>query len=415
MSNQTEWWAPVRSEDGSPDLFGGDRATPDGGAQPPRRRSRAAGRKREERLRKQRRRRSIGVLLVALVLVAGAGYVVYSLVGGSLFGDGTSTARGVDDYPGPGRPGAPTITVNAGDSGAVMGKTLEEAGIVATAKAFTTAFNANPDASSIQPGTYQLLLEMKAQDAVLALLDPKSRVSTRVTIPESWTAEQILEKVSQVTTVPLDELRAAAADPAAIGLPAEANGNVEGWLFPSTYQYEPGTTPAQMVGQMVTKTIEVLTSKGVPQDQWETVLIKASLIEREAALDDDRPKMARAIENRLEKGMRLQIDASLAYGLGIPGTQLTLDMLQTSDSPYNLNRVNGLPPTPIAAPGEPSIDAVLNPADGPWLFWMTVNLDTGETRFATTNDEHEQNRALYRQWQAEKAAQEAQGDEEQDG
>ncbi|KSW23476.1 aminodeoxychorismate lyase [Cellulomonas sp. B6] len=410
MSNQTEWWAPVRSDDGAAELFGGERATPDAGA--PRRRSRASGRKREERLRKQRRRRSVGVMAVALVLLVGAGYVVYSLLGDSLFGGGTGGERAVSDYPGPGRPGAPTVTVNPGDSGAAMGKTLADAGIVATVEAFTAAYNANADASSIQPGTYQLLLEMKAEDAVRALLDPKSRVSMRVTIPESFTAEQVYDKISQVTLVSVDELKAVAADPAAIGLPAEANGNVEGWLFPSTYQYEPDTTPADMLRPMIAKTVEVLTSKGVPQDQWETVLIKASLIEREGRLDEDRPKMARVIENRLARDMRLQIDASLAYGLGISGTQLTLDMLNTSDSPYNLNRFTGLPPTPISGAGLPSIDAVLNPADGPWLFWMLVNGDTGETRFATTNDEHEQNRALYRQWQAEKAAQ--QQDEQQD-
>ena len=402
MSNQTEWWAPVTSDEHAGELFGGER--PAHGAhepEPPRRRSRASGRKREERLRKQRRRRSIAVIMVALVLVGGAGYVVYSLMGWSLFG-GTTQAAAVTDYPGQGRPGAPTIVINPGDTGTAIAKTLHDAGIVASEKAFRDAFEAHPDAGRIQPGTYQLLLEMKAEYAVRQLLDPKSKVSMKLTIPEGFTAQQIFDKVNEVTLLPVEEIEAAAADPAAIGLPAEANGNVEGWLYPTTYQFEPGTTATQVLSQMVAKTVEVLTAKGVAQDQWAQVLIKASLVEREGKHDEDRPKMARAIENRLDKGMRLQIDASLAYGLGIPGTQLTRDMLQTSDSPYNLERVVGLPPTPIASPGEKSIDAVLNPADGPWLFWMTINLDTGETRFATTNDEHEENRALYREWQASK-------------
>lgn len=401
MSNQTEWWAPVRSEDGAGDLFGGDRQVPAPGApEPPRRRSRASGRKREERMRKQRRRRSVSVLVVALVLVAGAGYVVLSLTGFRLPG-GTTVAASVTDFPGPGRPGAPTVTINAGDSGSAMGASLHEAGIVASEKAFRTAFGANPDAGLIQPGTYQLLLEMKAEDAVRALLDPKSRVSMKVTIPEGQTAEQIYTKISEVTLVSVDEIRAAAADTAAIGLPAQANGQVEGWLHPTTYLFEPETPPTAMLGQMVGKTVELLTAKGVPPEQWADVLKKASLIEREARHDEDRPKMARAIENRLDRDMFLQIDASLAYGLQIPGTQLTREMLRTSDNPFNLDKFVGLPPTPIASPGEKSIDAVLSPADGPWLFWMTINLDTGETRFAATNDEHEQNRALYRQWQAE--------------
>ncbi len=401
MSNQTEWWAPVKSEDGAGDLFGGDRAASSAPGEPePRRRSRASGRKREERMRKKRRRRSVSVLIVALVLVAGTGYVVLSLTGFRLPG-GSTTAATVTDYPGPGRPGAPTVTINSGDSGAAMGRTLEGAGIVASASAFRAAFDLNPDAQLIQPGTYQLMLEMRAEDAVRALLDPKSRVSTKVTIPEGYSAEDIYSRISDVTLVSADDLRAAAADTAAIGLPAEAGGNVEGWLFPTTYLFEPETEPSAMLAQMVAKTVEVLSAKGVPQDQWESVLNKASLVEREAKLDTDRPIMARAIQNRLDRGMTLDIDAAVAYGLGIPGTQLTRDQTQDSSNPYNTYKHVGLPPTPIASPGETSIDAVLNPAAGNWVFWVAINLDTGETRFAETYDEHQENVALLRQWQAE--------------
>ncbi|GIG39806.1 endolytic transglycosylase MltG [Cellulomonas phragmiteti] len=401
MSNQTEWWAPVKADESVTDLFGGDRAAAAPAAAEPRRRSRASGRKREERMRKQRRRRSVSVLVVALVLVAGAGYVVVSLMGGSLFGGGASQAREVTDYPGPGRPGAPTIVINAGDSGAAIATTLHQAGIVASESAFRTAFEANPDAALIQPGTYQLMLEMKAEDAVRSLLDPKSKVSMKVTIPEGFTAEDIFTRINTVTSISVDELRAAAADPAATGLPAEAGGNVEGWLFPSTYQIEPNTSASAVLAQMVTKTVETLTSKGVPQDQWLEVLTKASLIEKEAKVDADRPVMARAIQNRIDRGMTLDIDAAVAYGLQIPGTQLTRDHIQDPSNPYNTYRHVGLPPTPIAAPGATSIDAVLAPADGNWVFWVAINLDTGETRFAETYDEHQDNVALLRQWQAE--------------
>lgn len=404
MSNQTEWWAPVKSDESVTDLFGGDRATaatPEPGGGTPRRRSRSSGRKREERMRKQRRRRSVSVLVVALVLFAGAGYVVFSLLGGgSLFAGGGGSAA-VTDYPGPGRPGAPTIVVNSGDSGSAIATTLHEAGIVASEKAFRTAFDANPDAGSIQPGTYQLLLEMKASDAVLQLLDPKSKVSMKVTIPEGFTAEEIFTRINKVTLISIDELRAAAADPAATGLPAEAGGKVEGWLYPSTYQVEPGTTAASVLAQMVAKTVETLTSKGVPQDQWQAVLTKASLIEKEAKLDTDRPIMSRAIQNRIDRGMTLDIDASVAYGLGINGTQLTRENTQDASNPYNTYKNLGLPPTPIAAPGATSIDAALAPADGNWVFWVAINLETGETRFAETYDEHQENVALLRQWQAE--------------
>ena len=152
---------------------------------------------------------------------------------------------------------------------------------------------------------------------------------------------------------------------------------------------------------MTAQTVAVLTQKGVPQDQWATVLNKASLVEREARLPEDRPKVARAIENRLAKEMPLDIDSSVAYGLGKPGTGLTTADTQDANNPYNTYKHLGLPPTPIASPGAASIDAVLAPAEGDWLFWVTVNLDTGETLFATTYDEHLANVELLRAWQAE--------------
>ncbi|ADG74717.1 aminodeoxychorismate lyase [Cellulomonas flavigena DSM 20109] len=396
MSNQTEWWAPVKSDESVTDLFGGERVAAAPGAPEPRRRSRSSGRKREERMRKQRRRRSVSVLVVALVLVAGAGYVVFSLLGGQLFA-GSGQER-VTDYPGAGRPGAPTIVINAGDTGAAIAATLYDAGIVASEAAFREAFDANPDAAGIQPGTYQLNLEMNAERAVLALLDPKSRKSMKLTIPEGWTADEIFARINEVTLVPVEELKAAASDPAAIGLPAEAGGNLEGWLFPTTYQVEPNPTAQSVIAPMVAKTVETLTSKGVPQDQWLDVLKKASLIEKEAVLDSDRPMMARVIENRLAQGWPLQIDATLVYALKKPGNELTQAELEDTSNPYNSRKLKGLPPTPIASPGIPSIEAALAPAAGDWMFWVTVNLETSETKFATTHDEFLEYKAEYQAW-----------------
>jgi UPF0755 protein len=140
---------------------------------------------------------------------------------------------------------------------------------------------------------------------------------------------------------------------------------------------------------MVARTTALLTSKGVAQDQWETVLNKASIVEREGKLDEDRPKIARALQNRLDRGMLLQIDATVAYGAGVTGRSPNRAELDDASNLYNSYKHQGLPPTPIANPGEASIDAVITPADGPWLFWVTVNPDTGETKFAETYDEHQ--------------------------
>lgn len=411
MSNsRTDWWPPLEGEShasGEPqpshdphapgDLFGAIETA----AAPAPRRSRSSARAHRAKERKHRRRRTFLVLTLALAMVVGAGYVVYSLFGSSWHLGSSSGA--VSDYPGPGYPSA-QVVVNAGDSGSQIGKTLVDAGVVASQKAFTAAFSANPDAAKIQPGTYNLLLKMKASDAVSALLNPASRVSMRVTIPEGQTSAQILAKITEVALIPAKDLQAAAADPAAIGLPPQANGKIEGWLYPATYQVQPGETAAAVLKQMVAQTVSVLTAKNVPQDQWETVLNKASLIEREARRDEDRPMMARAIENRLAQGMPLSIDASVAYGLNKPGTQLTNADIQNADNPFNTYKHMGLPPTPIASPGEKSIDAVLNPAQGTWLFWMTVNDDTGETKFATTYAEHQQNQAQHDAWLASRAS-----------
>lgn len=369
-------------------------------APPPSRRSRRDTQEQKTQRRKHRRRRTLLVLVLAVALVAGAVFVMSSVFGGLFSSDGTEA--GVDDFPGPGS-GDVQVTVAAGDTGGAIGATLADAGVVATAGAFTSAYAANPAATGIQPGTYDLLLEMKASDAVNALLDPANRASSRVTIPEGYTANQIYQRLYEVTTIPVEDLEAAAADPAAIGLPAEAGGTVEGWLFPATYEVEPGATATSVLAQMVARTTAVLTEKGVPQDQWETVLTKASIVEREGKLDEDRAKIARAIENRLDIEMPLQIDAIVAYGLGISGTELTTADTSGASAPYNAYnsyKIPGLPPTPIASPGEVSIDAVLSPADGPWLFWVTVNLDTGETKFAETFAEHQTYVDELRAWQA---------------
>lgn len=372
----------VFADDGS-----GGHATTDAS----RTRRRTAGRAAKRR----KRRRTIAAVVVAVLLLGAAAYVVVDFLA-PLFNGGSSQAR-VADFPGPGH-GSVQVVVNAGDTGTAIGATLVDAGVVGTQKAFTAAYTANPDAASIQPGTYDLMLEMKAVDAVTALLDPTRRVSYKVTVPEGLTADQVYERVSSITTIPAADLKAAAKDPAT-GLPAEAGGNIEGWLFPATYQFEPGSTATSILTQMVTKTVAVLDAAAVPADQREAVLIKASLVEREGRLPADKAKIAQAIDNRLGREMKLDIDSALAYGLGKPGTGLT-NADKESDSPYNLYRVTGLPPTPIASPGQDSISAVLAPTPGDWLFWVTVNLDTGETLFANNLADHNANVEKLRAWQA---------------
>ena len=395
--SRIDWWPPIEGTPPSTDLTGGAGA-PQPPAEPPRR-SRARERERQARERSASRRNAIVAIIVCVLLVAGAGYVTWSLFGGHSKG-GEASPTTVQDYPGPGAYPPVSVVINSGDTGAAMGAALQQAGVVATAQSFVDAFAANPDAAKIQPGTYSLLKEMKASDAVLALLNPASRVSMKVTIPEGYSVAQIVQRIHEVTLISVDDLEAALKDPKSIGLPAEAGGKPEGWLFPSTYQVEPDATAASVFKQMTAQTVKVLTEKGVAKGDWKTVLTKASLVEREAGRDEDRPMMARAIDNRLARSMALQIDATTLYGLGRTSGAPTTAENQNASNAYSTYVHTGLPPTPIASPGEASIDAVLNPAEGDWLFWVTVNFDTKETKFATTLDEHNQQVAEMQAWLA---------------
>ncbi|MFE7408165.1 endolytic transglycosylase MltG [Isoptericola sp. NPDC057559] len=366
-------------------------------AAPTRRRS-AAGRRAAAKRKRRRRQRTAVILVIVLAFVGAGAYLLWDRMD-SLVGDLPFIGSQNEDYPGPG--GDPVeVVIPEGATGGKMGAVLFDAGVVASAGAFSDAFSQNPAAAGIQPGTYQLQAEMKASDAVAALVK-NEKLQTNVTIPEGYTVDQIVKRVASVTTITEDELDKALKSPKSIGLPKQADGNAEGWLFPKTYTVQPGDDATTLLSSMVKQTSKELEQAGVDKADWESTLIKASLVEREAKHDEDRPKMARAIENRLDQGVALGIDASTAYGLGKPGTQLTRDDNYDLDNPYSLYARTGLPPTPIANPGAASIEAVGHPADGDWLFWVTVNLDTGETKFAETNLEHEKNVAELRKWEKE--------------
>jgi UPF0755 protein len=338
----------------------------------------------------------LALAVVAVLLVAGGlgGWTV--LNDGYLFGIRTPLAA--PDYEGTGAEPV-VVEVPQGANGEAIGAELAEKDVVASVGAFVHAYGANPDAAAIQPGTHTLKLRMSAASAVELLAENKID-RAGFTVPEGYAISQIKQSLIDQGW-PQAEVEATFEDIASL-LPPEAGGEPEGWLFPSSYEVKPGQTPAtEVVTQMINQTTSILNELDVPAKQRETVLIKASLIEREARLDKDRPIMAAAIENRLAADEWLGIDASLLYGLGRTSGGLTSAELADGANPYNLSvRGNkGLPPTPIAAPSQASIEAVMNPADDPDVFfWCTVNLETGETKFANTQAEHDQNVAELHEW-----------------
>jgi len=391
------WQWPAVDNGGSTavgELFGSDTAEP--APLPMRGRRRTDDR---EQLRKKRRRRGVVAVVLAAALLLGAGYAVVGVLRPLFDGVGGGQPQEVADHPGPGH-GATQVVVNQGDTGASIGETLQTAGVVASVGAFTTAYTANPDAASIQPGTYELPLEMKASDAVAALLDPSRRISYKVTVPEGLTAAQTFERISAVTSIPVEALQGAAADAAGIGLPAEAGGVVEGWLFPATYSFEPASTATTILAEMVAKTLSVLDGIGVPADRRQEVLTMASVAEKEVAFAAEYAKVARVIQNRLEREIPLGMDTINAYGLGKPAIELVASDFEV-DNPYNSRMHLGLPPTPISNPGEASIAGALNPEPGDWVYFITVDLNTGETIFTSSYDEFLAGKAQYQAWLAE--------------
>lgn len=332
--------------------------------------------------RKTRAVRRLLVLLVALALIGAAAFAAVTVLRPVFSGFGGDT-----DYPGPGTSQV-QVTVNPGDTGRAIAQTLFTAGVVKTAKAFTDAAANNPASAGIQPGEYTLKKEMKASDAVALLVNPANRTVPMVTIPEGRWKSEVFAILSRASGKPVADYEAAAKDATALGLPAAANGNVEGYLFPSTYEFAKDSSPVQQLRQMVQKTVTTLSAEGVSPDDMEKTVITASILEAEGRTTEDRMKQARVILNRIAKGMNLQIDSTVNYGVQKRAITTT-DAERADKNPYNTYANPGLPVGPIGNPSASSIEAAQHPADGPWLFWVTVNPSTGETKFAQTQEEHD--------------------------
>jgi UPF0755 protein len=351
---------------------------------------RRSDRRRAQHRRVQGRRRVL-VLLLTLGLVAGAGVVATRVLAPLISGLTAS-----NDYTGDGS-GAVSVTVHGGDTGRTIGATLEKAGVVKTAKAFADAAAADPKGGSVQPGVYALRSGMSAVSALAMLLNPANRTIPRVTIREGlWTSE-IISALSAATDRPLTDYQAALKDPASLGLPVAAHGDAEGYLFPATYEFGKNIGAVEQLHTMVAKSVEELGSLGVTSDQMQRVVTIASIVQAEAKARADSPKVARVIENRLAKPMSLQLDSTVSFISRRRGVTTT-DAERASKSPYNTYLVAGLPPGPIDSPGLAAMQAALNPTPGPWLYFVAVNPDTGETRFAVDAAGHAANVKLFHQW-----------------
>jgi UPF0755 protein len=302
-----------------------------------------------------------------------------------------------NDYKGSGT-GEVLFTIKSGDDGSTIANNLAKAGVVKTYEAFYSLLLRQKSDPEFQPGVFKLAKQMSAAAALAALQDPSSRVENTAVIPEGTAEKDVLQTVADATKIPLADLQAAAANPAAYGVPAEAK-SLEGFLFPATYTFAPGTTAQQAIKTMVDRMFQALDEAGVaPENRWNTVVL-ASIVQREAGLKDDYPKVARVFLNRLAQGWDLQSDATVAYGTGHTDRVETTDAeREDPNNPYNTYVHPGLPVGPISNPGDLAINAVQHPADGSWMYFVTWNLQTGETIFSTTQAEHEAAVEKWQQW-----------------
>jgi UPF0755 protein len=288
----------------------------------------------------------------------------------------------------------------------VVGQRLQQAGVVESARAFQNAAKASGQGSSLEPGYYRMHRHMAAALAFALLLKPSSRVQARITIPEGQRLSQIIAELGQATGN-LSGYQQAIKDVTALNLPSFAKGNPEGYLFPATYDIQPNTTPTKVLQAMVTRFGVEAASVSLPsaaahaQLTEDQVIVVASLIQAEGRNPADFPKIAEVIYNRLNSGIKLQLDSTVMYALHAYGIRASSAQVRVR-SPYNTYQHTGLPPGPIDSPGDVAIQAALHPAHGNLLYFVTVDPKTGLTKFTSSF-------TVAQQYQAELSANLAKG------
>ncbi|MCW2622905.1 MAG: putative periplasmic solute-binding protein [Frankiales bacterium] len=325
--------------------------------------------------------RRVGVLVAAVIVLALLAAIV--LGGKALLG-----SFGMQDYSGTGK-GEVLVEVQARETASDIGRTLEQKGVVKSSAAFVKAAKKDDRSRSIQPGSYTLRTSMSGASALSLLLDPASKAFSSVVIPEGLSQNEVLDRIAAGSKLPLADLKAAAANPAALGVPDWAAGHLEGLLFPATYEIQPDDSATAVLTMMVDRfeqeaaTLDLPARAGALGRTPYEIVVVASLAEREARKDDEYAKVARVIYNRLAQKKKLEIDATVLYGLGRTKGGLTAADL-AKPTPYNTRtNVVGLPPTPIASPGRKALEAALSPEEGDWIFYVVSAKDG--TQFYTAD------------------------------
>ena len=344
-------------------------------------------------------RSAFAVLLSVVVLFGGGWFVVPKAHAAWI------SWRTESDYIGEGKDDV-VVTIPAGVNVTQIGDLLVENGVIKSTRTFQSVVGRQPGVGAkLQAGRFRLRTELPAETALAMLLDPANKVALKVTIPEGRVETQQWEILTSELGLTEEQLTEASKSEE-LGLPdwAGGDGNLEGFLFPETYEVEEPVSATGVLKQQVSQFNKVASAvkledgaKELGRTPYE-VLIVASIVEKEAARPEDRPRIAQVLYNRLGKDMALQFDSTVHYAIRQFNRVATSPEDRATDSPYNTYKVKGLPPTPISNPGQSAIEAALKPSGDDFLYFTTVDLDTGETRYSKDEAGHAENVALFQQW-----------------
>lgn len=295
------------------------------------------------------------------------------------------------------------VNVTPGSSVMAIGRKLETAGVVRSRYAFDVLRWVRR--GRLQAGVYEFNHPAPVTE-VYARIARGDVVTVSLTVPEGANVFDIAARVAQAGLGTRQEFMDAAASQTRLIADLDPGAtSLEGYLFPDTYRFPPTATAVQMVTAMVKRFRATAEQLGLKENVHQVVTM-ASLVERETAVDAERPLVASVFQNRLAKQMPLNTDPSVIYGLELAGkwrgTIYASDL--TRDTPYNTYLHAGLPPGPVANPGIPSLRAAMDPPKTNYLYFVAAGTDAqGHSLFAETLEEHNRNVAEYRRQQKKKA------------
>ena len=359
-------------QDVLPTGYGDEHPTSVGEPAPPRSHSRRTG---SRRSRNRWAKRLVAIFAVLVVLLAVALVWANSQIN-------------------PGRAGrVVSVDIPAGSSTSRIGSILSRAGVIHDAFLFSVYVKVTGD-GPLLPGKYNLARNSSYSSAIKALEAGPKILADKLVIPEGYTVRQVADAIGSLPGLGLSSQRflQAAAD-GTVRSPYEPAGvnNLEGLLFPATYDVRQGETETDILQQMIESFDEHASTLGIEQAAAASgltayqVITVASVVEREAKHDGDRGNVASVVYNRLKAGMPLGADSTQTYYLRIsqPNINPTPGQLD-SPSPYNTRLNKGLPPTPIADPGLPSLEAAVSPPSTTYLYFVEINPD-GQLGFASSS------------------------------